>query len=93
MEEKPLTEEQVKKLKKLHRRFGLKIAFLTFKMVFTLFVANLVVGLIDFAYVHNQVFVFLGGFLNGFMLFRSFSISLAQERDKVKEELKNILDN
>jgi hypothetical protein len=92
VEKKELTEEQKKKFKKLQRTFALRMAGVGAKFGLTLFLANLVVCLIDVFYVHNQVFTFLGAMISAIFAFRSFRLSLTREHDRVREEVKKILE-
>lgn len=92
MDEKPLTEEQKQKLKKLQRGTALRMAGLSLKFGLSLFLANFVVSIINVFYVQNETFAFIGSLMSAFMIFRSFRLSFAQEHDRVKEEIKKILE-
>lgn len=93
MEKKEITEEQKKKFKKLQKSFAFRMAGVGAKFALTLFFANLVVCLIDVFYVHNQTFAFLGGMISAIFAFRSFRLSLTKEHDRVREEVKKILES
>lgn len=92
MEKKQLTEEQHKKLKKLQQKFSLRMAGVSAKFALTLLGANLVVCMIDAFYVHNQSFAFISAMVSTIFAFRSFRFSLMREHDRVREEVKKILE-
>lgn len=88
-----ITDEQKQKFKKLQRSFAFRMAGVGAKFGLTLLVANFIVCLIDVLYVNNQAFAFLGGMISAIFAFRAFRLSLAKEHDRVKEEVKKILEN
>jgi hypothetical protein len=92
MEIKKISEEQKKEFKKLMRSFHIKTTVLTFKWALTLFVTNLLVVMINRLYVHNESFVFTGYVLNFLFTFRSHRSKMEKEHDRVKVEVKKILE-
>lgn len=92
MKQEKLTEEQDKKLKELRNKYikkgmvsGLKFGALTF-------LANLFVAVIDVLFVGSQTFAFVGMFVSFFIIFRSFRLSLSNDHDRLREEVKKILE-
>lgn len=88
-----LSDEQKKKLKKLARRAAFKGAFISFKFLMLLFLANAVIVTLDQLYVHNTIFTFTGAVVNGLFLMRTLSVDLGNQRVKLAEEVKQILEN
>jgi hypothetical protein len=93
MENKEITEEQKKKFKKLQIKFALRMALQGVKYGSLLFAATSIVCAIDVFYVQNQTFAFIGSMISTIFIFRSFRLSLAREHDRVREEVKKILEN
>lgn len=88
-----LNEEQKNKFKKLRRSSALKMAGISAKFSFTLFLSNFTVLIIDKLYVHNPAFSTVGIALNFLLSFRSYRLSIQKEHDRIKLEVKNILEN
>lgn len=91
MEKLQLTEEQKKQLKKLQTKFAWKMTFETFKLCSFIFLASTVLSVINYMYIKSQGFLFLGSFVTGFLLFRTFRFASEQEYAKVKEEIRKII--
>lgn len=88
-----LNDEQKKKLKKLQRKYAIKGGLIGLKFVSLLFLANIVVLAIDFAYVHSPVFSFIGGAINALFLFRTLRLDLESQRASISEEIKKIVES
>jgi 4-hydroxybenzoate polyprenyltransferase len=88
-----ITDEQKKKLKKLARKAGFKGALISTKFITLLFLANSVIVVLDQLYVHNLVFTFIGAFVNTLFLMRTLRVDLNNQRAKLAEEVKQILEN
>ena len=61
------SEDQLKKLKDLNRKYALKGFGMIAKCFGLLLLANFLVCFADLAYVHSKAFVFLASFLSGFL--------------------------
>ena len=90
---KELTQEQKDKIKKLHRSAMKHSAFLGVKTALLLITANAVVIVADALYVHSQAFCFIGGFMNAIFIFRALNRETKKEHDRIKEEVKKILES
>lgn len=92
MDQKEFTEEQKAALKKLQKKFALRMAGKGVQFALTILFSVAAICAIDVLYVHNQAFVMISGFMSGLLISRSYRHSLAQEHDRVKEEVKKILE-
>lgn len=89
----PVTEEQLEKLKKLQKKTIISSLLLGFKYMFILIAADIVIAIIDQAFVKSNVFFFIGCFGNVFLIMRSMNLELAENSAILKEEIKKILEN
>lgn len=87
------TEDQIKNIKALNRKYALKAFGMIAKCFGLLLLANFLVCFADIAYVHSKVFVFLASFLSGFLFskllidnFRFLGDNLKAETIKVIQE-------
>jgi len=87
------SEDQLKKLKDLNRKYALKGFGMIAKCFGLLLLANFLVCFADLAYVHSKAFVFLASFLSGFLFskllidnFRFLGDDLKAETIKVIQE-------
>lgn len=90
---KELTEEQKKSLKKLQRSFALRMVFKGFKFAGLLFLSSLVISAVDVFYVHNKEFTILSTITTFILIFGSFHNSIVSEHDRIREEIKKILES
>lgn len=88
-----LTEEQKEKFKKLRKQVIKRAALTSLKLATLLILTSTAVCLLDIFYVHNLIFTFLGSMVSAIMIFSSFRRSLDQEHDRIKEEVKKVLEN
>lgn len=91
MEENQLTEEQKQKFKQLKKSVIFRMLFLNFKFIVTLSLANIVIVVLNAAYVQSKEFSFVCTMLSCFMILRSFLSDARKEHDRVGEEIKKIL--
>jgi hypothetical protein len=89
--EKP-TQEQDKQLRKLAKKFAFRLALRALKFGSLLFLANLVVSLVNLVYIHSAGFMFIGVVMNTIFLFRTFRHDLTHEHERCKEEAKKIME-
>lgn len=88
-----LTEEQKKKLKALQKSSAKRGALMGLKTVFTLFVANFFIIALDASMAHSQSFIFISSMVTAFFVFSNLGRETKKEHDRIKLEVKNILEN
>jgi len=87
-----LTKEQEKKFKKLRWSSALRGLKLSLATGLMLFVASAVVTAIGVLAVQSKAFIALGALLNGLFIGSYLLRGLQKERDRIKEEVKKILE-
>jgi len=88
-----LTDEQKKKLKKLSLKYCLKSVWIATKFVTLLFLANLIIVLINQLYIRNSTFIFICVSINMLFLMHYLRTNLDNQRAKLAGEIKQILDD
>jgi hypothetical protein len=88
-----LSEEQKKKIKKLRLSAALRSAGIGIKFTGLILLADTLVVILNTFYVHNQIFAFIGGAISAIFAFRYFHLSLQKEYDRIREEVKKILED
>lgn len=89
-----LTEEQKEKMKALSKTVFRNLFKRSFKFAGILLVSNLFIVLVAVSMVPQesiQTFCFLASIVNAFFIFRSLSADIQKEHDRIKEEVKKIL--
>lgn len=90
---KKLTEDQQKQIKQLSKRTMIRMSIKMSGAFGLLLLSNMIVALLDGMYINSETFVFSASVLNAFMFMYLFRSGLNAERDRVKEEVENILNN
>ncbi len=93
IETKQMTEEQKKKLWSLHCSTMRKQCLIGLKTCGLLFLANIFVILIGLLLLQSQIFIVVGSMLNAIFILPSLGRETRKERDRIKEEVKKILEN
>jgi hypothetical protein len=88
-----LTEEQKEKFKKLRKQVAKRAVWMSLKLASLLVLTSTIICLVDIFYVHNLVFTFVSSMISAIMIFSSFRRSLDQEHDRIKEEVKKVLQS
>jgi len=87
------TEEQLKKLKNLNRKYFLKTFASMLRCSSLLFLANFLVVLADILFVHSQFFVFICFFTGGFCCAKLYVENRDILADNLKAETLKILED
>ena len=92
-QQKELTEEQKKALKKLNHTLLLSSILVGVKYGLVLLVANLIVAGINKAFVNSDGFVFIMAVVNTFMVFSHMRQEQDENIQRTKDEAKKILES
>lgn len=90
--EKQLTDEQKKKLRKLEWKILKRSALGTFKNFCLFAISSAIIIFINLFFVHSDSFVLIGSVISYFFIMRSWIRQLSEDRKKIVEELKKILE-
>ena len=90
---KTLTLEQTEKIKKLNRKFILKMSLYGFGYGVGLFLGNLFFAILNELYVHDAEFFKFGSFGTTMIIFFGFSSTIREHRDILLKDIEIILAN
>ena len=93
MEQKPFTNEQKTKLRKLYGKVALDALFNGMKLGTLSFVSNIIIVLMNNLFVKNEAFVLCSVAFSVFLIFRSYRLSSLKRYDMFNEEQKKILES
>lgn len=89
---KELTKEQQDQLKQVIKSSRKRGAYLGLKMGVALITSNIFIIMINLFFVNSNTFGFVGGVVNGLMLYHIFKNSFKQEHDRITSDVKKILN-
>lgn len=87
-----LTEEQIKALEKLYRRFEWSVAFAFFLYLGFLFLANFFVVIINGLYIHNEQFQFFMCFGTAVISMHGLLGTIQEGRTAMMEQANKIIE-